>query len=477
VRDSKGTASRITGSQTDISARKLIEESMAYGALHDALTGLPNRALFMDRLAQMLERTKRRPKDSFAILFIDLDRFKVVNDSLGHAVGDQLLIAVARRLELCIRPEDTVARLGGDEFGILLTDVNDAGDTIRVAERIKIRMAETTVLGSVHRSSTASIGITIFNGKYTQPNDMLRDADTAMYRAKALGGDRYRIFDPEMHLKARALLELEADLKQAVENEEWQVYYQPIISLTSGEIVGAEALVRWIHPSRGIIQPDEFIPLAEETGLILPIGAYVLQAACTQAKLWLDAGHTNFWVSVNLSARQFQDQQIAKKIGQIMHETRLPGRTLRLEVTESVAMKDLQYSIKLLRQLNDLGIHLSLDDFGNGYSSLGYLRTFPLNVLKIDRTFIQDLEVNKNSAAIVTAIITMGHLLNLEVVAEGVETESQLTFLKSQFCDEAQGFLFSQPVPAQIMGAILNKKVSYPTPAVMGELAKESNQG
>jgi diguanylate cyclase (GGDEF)-like protein/PAS domain S-box-containing protein len=477
VHDLKGTACRITGSQTDISARKLVEESMMYDALHDSLTGLPNRALFMDRLTQILEHTKRHPDDLFAILFIDLDRFKVVNDSLGHAVGDQLLIAAANRLQFCLRPEDTVSRLGGDEFGILLTEVKDVSDAIRVAERIQARLTETTILGSVHKSSTASIGITMFNEKYTQPNDMLRDADTAMYRAKALGGDRYQIFDPDMYIRARALLELEADLKQAVKNQEWQVYYQPIISLPSGKITGVEALVRWNHPRRGIIQPDEFIPLAEETGLILPIGEYVLQAACTQARLWREAGHSKLWVSVNLSARQFQDQDILKKIGKIMQESGLPGSALHLEVTESVAMKNLEYSVRILQQLNELGIHLSLDDFGNGYSSLGYLKIFPLKVLKIDRSFIQDLETDQSSEAITTAIISMGHLLNLEVVAEGVETKNQLAFLKSQFCDEVQGFLFSRPLPAEHIGAILNRRTPYSTRTVINEWMGEINQG
>jgi len=477
MRDLEGTAIRMTGSQTDITARKLVEESMTYGALHDALTGLPNRVLLMDRLNQALEHTKRHPDDLFAILFIDLDRFKVVNDSLGHAVGDQFLVAIARHLQLCLRPEDTVCRLGGDEFAILLTEVSDISDVIRVVERIQKSMRENTVLASVNRSSTASIGITMFNGKYTQPIDMLRDADSAMYQAKALGGGRYQIFNPEMYTKARALLELETDLKHAVENQEWQVYYQPVVSLVSGEITGVEALVRWLHPQRGIVKPDEFISVTEEIGVILPIGEFVLQSACAQTRIWREEGLTNLWVSVNLSGRQFQDQNILNMIEQTLKESGLPGHCLRLEVTESVAMKDLPHSIRLLGELNKLGIQLSLDDFGNGYSSLGYLKSFPLKVLKIDRSFIQDIDTDKNSESITTTIISMGHLLNLEVIAEGVETMEQLSFLKSQFCDEAQGFLFSQPLPADELGVILKTGQPFSALTDMNEFAARSNHG
>jgi diguanylate cyclase (GGDEF)-like protein/PAS domain S-box-containing protein len=461
VRDAEGKAYRIAGSQTDLTARKMIEERLAFSALHDGLTGLPNRELFMDRLKQRMEITKRHPGNLFAVLFLDIDRFKVVNDSLGHAVGDQLLIGTAKRLQLCLRPEDTVARLSGDEFAILLNEVKDVSDAIRVAERFQARMRETTVLMAVNRSSTISVGIVIYNSKYTQPQDMLRDADTAMYRAKALGGGRYQIFDTTMHTQAVTLLQLEADMKRAVKNQEWLVYYQPIISVAGGRVSGVEALIRWKHPQRGIIPPLDFIPQAEDIGLIIPIGEYVLRTACLQTKAWREAGFSKLWVSVNLSGRQFQDQELVLKISQILAETGLPSDGLRLEVTESVAMQDITYGIRVLKELKDLGVHVSLDDFGNGYSSLSYLKQFSLNVLKIDQSFIQDILVNKNSEAITMAIIAMARSLGLEVVAEGVEKEEQLAFLRSKFCDEVQGFLFSEPLPAKELTSFLNKPFTF----------------
>ena len=457
VRDAEGKAYRIAGSQTDLTSRKLIEERLAYGALHDGLTGLPNRELFMDRLKQRMELVKRHPDSLFAVLFLDIDRFKVVNDSLGHAVGDQLLSTTAKRLQLCMRPEDTVSRLSGDEFTILLSEVKDVSDAIRVAERIQARMMETTVLSAINRTTTVSIGITMFNDKYTKPQDMLRDADTAMYRAKALGGGRHQIFDTTMHTQALSLLQLEADMKRAVKNQEWVVYYQPIISVAGSKVSGVEALVRWMHPERGIIPPLDFIPQAEDIGLIVPIGEFVLRTACLQTKAWRDAGFSKLWVSVNLSARQFQDQNLVYKISQILEETGLPSDGLRLEVTESVAMQDIAYGIKVLKELKKLGVHVSLDDFGNGYSSLSYLKQFSLNVLKIDQSFIQDILVNKNSEAITMAIIAMARSLGLEVVAEGVEKEEQLAFLKSKFCDEVQGFLFSKPLPVNELTTFLHK--------------------
>ena len=320
------------------------------------------------------------------------------------------------------------------------------------------------MLDAVKRSTTASIGITLFHISNIKPEDYLRDADTAMYRAKALGGNRHQLFDTAMYASAVALLEMEGELRHAVERQEWLVEYQPIISLATGKATGVEALVRWLHPSGRVVRPLEFISVAEDTGLIISIGEYVLRTACLQAKAWRDLGLSRLWVSVNLSGRQFQDQNLVQKIERVLSETGLPSEGLRLEVTESIAMRDLTYSIKVLKDLNKLGVHVSLDDFGNGYSSLSYLKQFPLKVLKIDRSFIQDIMVNKNSEAITTAIIVMARSLNLEVVAEGVETEKQFAFLKSKFCDEVQGFLFSKPIPAQELTGLLQRKNFLITP-------------
>ena len=448
VRDTDGTPYRMAGSQSDITARKTAEERLAHDAVHDALTSLPNRVLFLDRLQNRLERTKRNPKDLFAVMFVDLDRFKVVNDSLGHAFGDQLLLTVANRLKLCIRPDDTVSRLSGDEFAILLDAVTDVNDTIQVAERIKGQLKTTTLLGAVERSPTASIGIVMFNKKYLSADELLRDADSAMYHAKALGGNQSQLFDNTMHTSAIELIRLEGELKRAVERKEWVVYYQPVISLVNGKPVGVEALVRWLHPYKGLLPPKKFIGVAEETGLILPIGEYVLRKACSQVKAWRDAGAPVFWVSVNLSARQFQDDKLVEKVIQILSETGLPNDALRLEITESIAIRDMKYTIKLMNQFDELGIKTSLDDFGTGYSSLSYLKQFPLNVLKIDQSFIQDIKVNKKNESLITAIINMARSLGLEVVAEGVEKDEQLAFLRTQLCDNVQGFLLSHPISA-----------------------------
>lgn len=448
VRDKNGTAYRMAGSQSDISARKLAEKRLAHDALHDALTGLPNRVLFMDRLENRLERTKRNPDDLFALMFIDLDRFKVVNDSLGHAVGDQLLITIAIRLKLSLRPDDTLSRLSGDEFAVLLNNVSSIDDVQRVADRIKVQLVTTTLLGAVERSPSASIGIALFNNSYISAGELLRDADLAMYRAKALGGNRYQLFDQTMHASAIELLKLEADLKHAVERNELLVYYQPIVSLASNETIGVEALVRWLHPRRGMLQPNEFIHTAEDTGYIFSIGEFVLRTACLQAKAWRNAGHPKFWVAVNISSRQFQDKNMVEKVKQVLSETGLPSDGLRIEITENLAIRDMEYTIKIMKELNEMGVHTSLDDFGIGYSSLGYLKHFPLKVLKIDQSFIQDIQLNKKNESLIVAIIAMARALGLEVIAEGVEKDEQLAFLRSQLCDNVQGFLLSHPIPA-----------------------------
>jgi diguanylate cyclase (GGDEF)-like protein/PAS domain S-box-containing protein len=455
IRDTNGTAYRMAGSQSDINARKLAEQRLAHDALHDPLTGLPNRVLFLDRLQKRLEQTKRYPDNLFAVMFLDVDRFKVVNDSLGHAAGDQLLITIAIRLQQCLRVDDTVSRLSGDEFAIILNVVNDIDDVRRVADRIKSQLITTTLLGVVERSPTVSIGIVMFNKNYIRAEDMLRDADSAMYHAKALGGHQHQLFDDSMHTSAVELIRLEGELKHAVERQEWLVYYQPIISLATGKPVGAEALLRWIHPQRGLLTPQEFIKVAEDTGLILPIGEYVLRTACMQVKAWRENGHPNFWVSVNMSARQFQDNSLVQQIEQILSETSLPSEALRLEITESVAVRDREHTMKVMNELNALGVQTSLDDFGTGYSSLSYLKQFPLKVLKIDRSFIQDIELNKKNETLITGIISMARSMGLEVVAEGVERDEQLSFLRSQLCDQVQGFLISRPVPGAELSKLL----------------------
>ncbi len=456
MRDSNESPHRLAGSQSDITARKLAEERLAQEALHDALTGLPNRILFLDRLQNRLDRTKRDPDGLFAVMFIDLDRFKVVNDSLGHAFGDQLLITTGWRLEQCLRPQDTVSRLSGDEFAILLDAVNNIGDTRRVAERIRAQLITTTLLGVVERSPTASIGIVMFDKNYTAAEDMLRDADLAMYHAKRFGGNQYQFFDDAMHTSAVELLQLESELKHAVARKEWLIYYQPIVSIMSEKPVGAEALIRWLHPQRGILSPSEFIQVAEDTGLIVPIGEYVLRMACSQAKAWRDAGHSNFWVSVNISARQFRDKDLVEMITRILTETGLSSDGLRLEITESVAVQNREHTIKIMNELDAMGVYTSLDDFGTGYSSLSYLKQFPLRVLKVDQSFIQDIQHNQKNEALIKAIISMARSLGLEVVGEGVEKTEQLNFLRTEMCDQVQGFLLSRPVPAEALGKLLN---------------------
>lgn len=444
-----------TNIQQELAERKRAEERLAYDALHDALTGLPNRILFNDRLSQKLEHARRHPKSLFAVLFIDLDRFKVVNDSLGHVVGDQLLVETAHRLSQCMRPEDTVSRLSGDEFAILLNDFKDVSDAVRVAERIQAALTSTSMIVNFDRITSASIGIVVYNGKYTTPQEMLRDADSAMYRAKAMGRGQYKIFDDTMYASALALLRLEADLKSALVNQEFRVYYQPIITLPERKIIGVEALVRWEHPERGIISPLEFIDVAEESGLILPIGEFVLREACIQTMKWRTSKNSDLWVSVNLSARQFQDQNLLGTIRQALENSGLPGESLQLEITESVAMNDFAFNNRILESLNQIGIQISLDDFGIGYSSLSYLNRFPIRVIKIDRSFIHEVGKNNNNAAITTAIISMSHALNMLVVAEGVESEEELACLQLMDCDKIQGFLISRPLPAEQLEALL----------------------
>jgi diguanylate cyclase (GGDEF)-like protein/PAS domain S-box-containing protein len=447
VRNSSAQAYRMAGSQTDITRGKVV----------DVLTGLPNRVLFMDRLSRSFERARRGRGKSFALIFLDLDSFKLINDSLGHLMGDQVLVAIAGRLEATVRATDTiarfgrnhtVARLGGDEFTILLEDITSAVDVTRVAERIALELGAPFVVGGQELFPTASIGIALYNQSYQSPEEILRDADTAMYSAKALGKGRYEIFDANMRDKTIARLQLETELRRGIERKEFEVYYQVLVSLETGRIWGFEALVRWKHTTRGIISPKEFIPVAEETGLIVPIGQWVLKAACQQARIW--QAHFDIdpplLISVNLSARHFLQPDLIQQCKAVLDETQLSHSSLNLEVTESAMMPDPESAIDLMGQLKSLGIKLALDDFGTGYSSLSYLHRFPLDSLKIDRSFVSRL---LDDDEIVRAIITLGRNLGLKVVAEGVETIEQIAILRQLGCEFAQGYYFSVPVNAQ----------------------------
>jgi diguanylate cyclase (GGDEF)-like protein len=439
-----------------ITERSKVEDKLKYQALYDQLTDLPNRVMFKRHLHRVITRPKRHKDYQFAILFMDVDRFKIVNDSLGHIMGDQLLVEVARRLEDCLRTTDTVARFGGDEFAILLDDINDATDAIRISDRIQNELSLPFNLNGQEVFTTASIGIAMSATGYNLEDDLIRDADAAMYRAKAIGRGRYEIFDRKIHTTAMNLLQLEADLWRAVENMEFLVHYQPIVSLTSGKITGVEALLRWKHPQRGYIPPDEFIPLAEEIGLISKIGEWLLRIACNQNKAWQDAGYGLLNMGVNFSARQFQYQDIPELIKEVIQQSGLAAQSLNIEITESIAMET--HCIKILNELSAAGVQTSIDDFGTGYSSLGSIKRFPINTIKIDKSFIKDIPVDSNAKAIVKAIIAMAHSLKIKIIAEGVETEAQLAFLRANQCDEIQGYFCSPPLPVEEFNKLIEIK-------------------
>lgn len=461
VRDTDGNPYRITGSQADITQRKLNEDQLRHASLHDNLTGLPNRALFMKQLDQAIVQAKQNPAYTFALLFLDLDRFKVVNDTLGHLVGDQLLITIARRLNACVRSGDTVARLGGDEFTILLDNLRHPDDAVRTAKRILKEIALPIKLEGQELFTSASIGIALGANGYDRPEDILHNADISMYRAKAQGRACYQLFNTALPPQVEAQKVLEAELRQAIERQEFQLYYQPIVSLATDKITGVEALLRWQHPQRGLVGPDEFIGLAEETGLINPIGEWVLRTACAQAKIWQSAGLSPVRMAVNVSIRQFQQgsgqPDFPEIVMAILTKTGLPGSMLELEITENIPLTDNELNHETLNRLKNLGLWLALDDF-NLSSSLALLKLFPFNTLKIDRFFVKEIIDNHSDAAIITAIISMAHSLALNVVAEGVETEEQLAWLRAQQCDEVQGYLFSRPLPAQELTELLKKR-------------------
>ncbi len=436
----------------DISERKRTEERLSFLANYDALTDLPNRALLRDRLTQALARLPWQNR-VLGVLFCDLDRFKIINDTLGHNVGDHLLKEMARRLQECVRSGDTVARLGGDEFVVLLTDMASTEGVGAIAHKIIESLGQPLHLEGQEIYVTASIGISLYPTDSTDPDTLLKQADVAMYRAKELGKNGYQFYSPMMDAKHTQRLGLESAMRHALARQEFRVYYQPLVDLASGRIIGAEALIRWQHPTLGMIMPLDFLPLAEETGLIIPIGNWVLHTACVQARVWAASGHP-VRMAVNLSNRQYRQDDLLGVIRNILENTGLAPTSLEIELTEEIVMRNMKHSEALLENIRAMGVTLAIDDFGTGYSSLGHLRRFPTQTVKVDRSFITDLPGNVDAAAITEAIISMAHKLKREVIAEGVETEAQRAFLQEQGCDVMQGYLFSPPVPAEEWDAL-----------------------
>ena len=456
-RDAKGNAIRMAGSQSDITQRKAAEDRLQHDAFHDSLTGLSNRALLLDRLSHAVARTKRKADYQYAILFLDLDNFKFVNDSLGHQTGDQLLIAVSRRLEARIRLGDTVARLGGDEFVILVDDVENSEDVLNLADRILEELQNPFLLNGHTLVVTTSIGIALSGENEDNAEGVVRNADIALYKAKADGKSAYVVFDAAMHANAVNRLRMETDLRLAASRGELKLHYQPIVSLRTGKIVGFEALLRWYHPELGIVPPDDFIPLAEETKLILPIGMWAVRTAAEQLNKWnsMDRMSLPLTINVNLSCRQFFQADLAYQIERVLFETEIDPRCLKIEITESAIMEHVESASATLTRLKALGVKLAMDDFGKGYSSLSYLHQFPFDTLKIDRSFVSRIGGNGENTEIIRTIVALASGLGLDVVAEGVETSSQLTQLREIGCQFGQGYLFSRPLSGDDANALL----------------------
>ena len=452
------------GFMHDVTERKCYELELKHQAGHDMLTGLANRNLMADRLLQNTIHA-RRSRQNIGIMLLDLDRFKMVNDSMGHNYGDELLQQVAERLVDCVRAGDTVCRMGGDEFVIILSELVEEDSIGLLAKRIHETLAEPFALSDHQLRITVSIGISLFPKDGELVETLIRNADIAMYRAKEEGGDKFRFFAPEMNVRIQGILELEEEMHQAIQQGEFIMHYQPQIEIASGRIVGCEALLRWRHPKRGLFMPDNFIPLAEESGLIIPLGQWVLREVCTQARAWQEEGIALVKVAVNLSVKQFRQPDLIEQIQTILLQTGLAPTALELELTESVLVHDPTHATQILNRLKELGISLSLDDFGIGYSSLNYLRHFPLNSIKIDRSFIKDMAQNTNGAALSKSIITIAHSLGLKAIAEGVETWEQHDFLASCGCDELQGFLFSKPLTPDEFATLLREKHCLVQPA------------
>ncbi len=459
VRDATDTTTRIAGSQTDMTDRKTFEQRLRYDALHDSVTGLFNRTALTERLKYSIDRSRRHKDFLFSVLYLDLDRFKDINDSLGHAMGDQLLMATARMLEAILRPTDTVARLGGDEFVILLDDINDVRDATRVAERIHSGLRSTSLLNGHELFISASIGIVLSTSGYASPEDILRDADIAMYRAKSQGKDRFEIFDTLMRDRIMQRLGLENELRLALERDELCVHYQPILSVHDAQLLGFEALVRWQNPARGFMMPGDFIGVAEDTGLIINLDRWVLREGIRQMQEWDQTfpGLPALKLSVNISGKQVAQADLVEEVKLIIEETGFDAQRLNLEITESAVMENYINTVEILAKLQTLGIQIQVDDFGMGYSSLSYLSRFPLNALKIDRSFVNALEKDDAHVKIVQAIVTMTHGLGMEVIAEGVESEIQLDQLTALGCESVQGYLIARPMDPEHVQDLLQR--------------------
>lgn len=457
-----GHLQQYVGLFTDITEHKQAEEKLRYQAYHDPLTGLPNRLMYTEHLEMALPQAQRR-EQMCSVMMLDLDHFKNVNDTFGHEFGDKLLILVAQRLGECIRKVDTLARMGGDEFTLLLPLVDDLKDVVRVAEKIIASFARPVPIDGKDLFITPSIGISLFPGDGKDAETLLKNADAAMYRAKEGGRNAYQLYTADMNAQAQQRMALENDLRRALENGELEMYYQPKVALKDGRIVAAESLIRWHHPKHGDVSPGEFIPLAEEDGLILPISEWLLNEVCRQIRRWRDTGLTVPCIAVNLSGRQFQRQNLPDMLAQTIADAGINPGDLELELTESTIMSNAETNIEMLVLLKRMGMSLAIDDFGTGYSSLSYLRRFPVDVLKIDYSFVRDIATDANSAELVRGVIGMAHGLKLEVVAEGVETAEQLAFLRKHQCDLIQGFLFSKAVPADDFATLVREDRRLPS--------------
>jgi diguanylate cyclase (GGDEF)-like protein/PAS domain S-box-containing protein len=454
VKNTDGSVQFFEGTVVDITARKQHDAALEYQASHDSLTGLPNRSLLRDRIEQAIAKA-RRDSNRVAVVFVDLDHFKLINDSLGHHVGDRLLLEVADRLMGCVRSHDTVARHGGDEFVLVLTEQHGGEETLAIINRLLDMISRPWVDNGQEYGLSCSVGISCFPKDGDDPDALLRSADAAMYKAKATGRGTYNFYTPELNQAINERLDLENSLRHAIEREEFRVHYQPRIEVASGRIIGAEALIRWDCPGKGLIPPDSFISIAEETGLIIPIGQWILQEACRQASAWQRAGLPRINVSVNLSPIQFRHAGLVQSVAAALAQAGLDPACLELELTESFVMHDAERINLAMQSLKALGVEIAVDDFGTGYSSLSYLKRFPVDRLKVDKSFVRDIDSDPDDAAIVRAIITLGHALGLKVVAEGVETRAHHEFLRQHGCDELQGYYFSRPIPALEMEALL----------------------